>query len=857
MKKVLNIPDNEEMTTIEDHVKSSVLLKNLNSSMSFDYELNDKATKAKLLKAAKRIPIETEEHSSSSNLIFSAGAWYHAVLPAVKYWNDVKGEKTCKVGDYIIKVGGVKSAKESSGKHVNSKVVFFADRDKVVCHLYNTTQLILINGHGYKKFIDLFLKPFFVSKTSECIEEIEQVNDEVVRKFGSKTVKRTDIKFKRGLSFPCHGCDFSAKSVATLKKHKKSEHVISFNSSKPMHSTRNNSVIENLMIEDVTTTNLTNDSINILQENVLKYTCNECMFVSTSKNQIDEHVKLMHQADKNEEVRFVCIICQHEFSVVDDYERHVQMHERVNDKDEKNRDNVNLDNKENNYSCKQCDFSTDKDQCLKVHIQTNHQLTKVDVNFINRKKIKCESCDYECKLNIQMKKHVKEKHSPSYTCNLCDFSAEFIGEIWNHKLDKHAGDTFNFNNLDENARKNLLFNLVAEQNADLMEEIINLKKTLKEVLGQVITEFEDNMNDFKDHSKKQHVETTKALSDLQKQMTNLERTDKPNVKPKVAKPAAQSPSPATPSSSAASLSVGKSGANQSRRPEATKPRRKTDYQRKCRALIVGDSLAHNTNFRKVEIVTNSTIKTAKAYSSVWDKSARYKELNVTDVVKNELKNASFNHLVLAAPTVDISNIDTAKVKPTDNTDAFKQKIGISCENMIKVAEDALANNTDLKKVTIMSHAPRYDTRDVDPVGLKPNLANFANSYFLELWLNSPMKDKIFIGSHNLECSADVKMKRYRDEHSGRYDGVHLYGSAGKTAYTASVLNILLSSFETPAPAQVHSNQTRQPTDDYHTNCPQAQYSKKQKQKYSSVVAGKSSIKTQNRFSPLGEFSGNF
>ena len=64
--------------------------------------------------------------------------------------------------------------------------------------------------------------------------------------------------------------------------------------------------------------------------------------------------------------------------------------------------------------------------------------------------------------------------------------------------------------------------------------------------------------------------------------------------------------------------------------------------------MVGDSLAQNTNWHLAEIVTNTTIKTAKAYSSVWDKSARYKEMNIKDVVKHGLKDKSLNHLVLAA-----------------------------------------------------------------------------------------------------------------------------------------------------------------------------------------------------------------
>ena len=67
---------------------------------------------------------------------------------------------------------------------MNTQIVFYADRDKIVCHLYNTTQKILVNGHGYRKFMDLFFKPFFMSKTQEDAEDIHLFNQEVIEKLG-------------------------------------------------------------------------------------------------------------------------------------------------------------------------------------------------------------------------------------------------------------------------------------------------------------------------------------------------------------------------------------------------------------------------------------------------------------------------------------------------------------------------------------------------------------------------------------------------------------------------------------------------------------------------------------------------
>ena len=160
----------------------------------------------------------------------------------------------------------------------------------------------------------------------------------------------------------------------------------------------------------------------------------------------------------------------------------------------------------------------------------------------------------------------------------------------------------------------------------------------------------------------------------------------------------------------------------------------------------------------------------------------------------------------------------------------------------------------------MNHSPRYDSTEVDPMGLKPNLATFANAYMLELWMDSPMKDKIFIGSHTLHCSADTRRDRYTDDRSGRYEGVHPYGRSGKIAYTESVINILLSSLQTQAPAGSNGNKQTAGGGDEHSKCPQTNFmnnhNNTSKRKYSSVVTGQPPRKTQNRFSPLYNGSGN-
>ena len=66
--KAINASCSEQSFTIEEHVKNSELFRKVDTSQVFDYELNDKAAKNKLNKAAKRHPVEIEDNSTSSNM---------------------------------------------------------------------------------------------------------------------------------------------------------------------------------------------------------------------------------------------------------------------------------------------------------------------------------------------------------------------------------------------------------------------------------------------------------------------------------------------------------------------------------------------------------------------------------------------------------------------------------------------------------------------------------------------------------------------------------------------------------------------------------------------------------------------
>ena len=99
LKMYLEDSRNDDIVSIEEQVTQSDLFKQSEGLRAFEYKLNEKNAKSKLRKGTKRIPFLLEENSSSSNLIFSVGAWKNCVLPAVGYWKAEQNNKKCKIND--------------------------------------------------------------------------------------------------------------------------------------------------------------------------------------------------------------------------------------------------------------------------------------------------------------------------------------------------------------------------------------------------------------------------------------------------------------------------------------------------------------------------------------------------------------------------------------------------------------------------------------------------------------------------------------------------------------------------------------------------------------------------------------
>ena len=220
---------------------------------------------------------------------------------------------------------------------------------------------------------------------------------------------------------------------------------------------------------------------------------------------------------------------------------------------------------------------------------------------------------------------------------------------------------------------------------------------------------------------------------------------------------------------------------------------KSSFNSKPKVLYAVDSVGHSASARKLENFTNSRIKTVRAHSSVYNKKVTWPEKNFDNVVTNALKNPGLEQyevVVLSAPTVDITSLDTSQLKPSDNTEYLQQETVISSTNMFKLAIKSLKQNPKLDKVIIMEHPPRFDQIPEDPTSLKPKLVSLANATLNKLWLNSNLKHKIAIGQHCQESEGTGRMHRYTDIQNSRYEGVQLYSKSDD--YTRSVGKIMIS-----------------------------------------------------------------
>ena len=209
-----------------------------------------------------------------------------------------------------------------------------------------------------------------------------------------------------------------------------------------------------------------------------------------------------------------------------------------------------------------------------------------------------------------------------------------------------------------------------------------------------------------------------------------------------------------------------------------------------KVVIIGDSVALNVDKKSIEKVTKKDISLVKAYSSSYSQHSKWPNKNVKEVTKSLLDSEVPEHLILGAPSVDITDLDTAKNNEDEYDEKLKRAVAISCQNMFSTAESAIKAHPRLQRVTLLQHLPRYDTADVDPFNLKPQLAKYANSIYQQLLEKSLVKEKLSIGKLSLDCEGKIRQARFTRLRDGWYDGVFMHGTSGRNVYSRSLAAII-------------------------------------------------------------------
>ena len=110
-----------------------------------------------------------------------------------------------------------------------------------------------------------------------------------------------------------------------------------------------------------------------------------------------------------------------------------------------------------------------------------------------------------------LKKHIKKEHKPEHTCKMCDYGTHFVARMWEHSFSQHHDKSPQFKEIQA---ENLIMKIVAEQNANLIDEIETLKEDTKRAFNGLAIAIDESIENMREEAK----DNCKSLVDT---ITNL------------------------------------------------------------------------------------------------------------------------------------------------------------------------------------------------------------------------------------------------------------------------------------------------------------------------------------------------
>ena len=681
-------------------------------------------------------------------------------------------------------------------------------------------------------------------------------DDEETSKFENEFIKDTNIEV---ITIPnCNACDFETRSCGDMEEHRRNGLV--HNTEEPEIFLRESIIICGTCTKGFESeTEFEKHSHTHVTMEV--FVCENCKVTFNNAFDLRRHTKSEH-GYMSKIVGEICPFCKLQSKDLDTLRTHIlNIHARNPVTTENKEDEISTRNTDTCKKCTICPFIGTKIE-LESHNKSKHE--KISI---------CQECGKEFLDERALGDHIQYEHThpkqvEPFPCQVCGLVFPGFTLLQNHLETYHKVEglpCYLCKNKFENPE------CLQEHMVEVHPEVVMFYNMAQQVTI-MFDKFEDVTASL--NAIKQELFLVRTNQKVSEPVSTPHLRTTPPTKstlPPPPPPPSSSSPPTVRTMKSSVRSEGpkvsfaealkKSTGTESAPPKATSSPLRTPPSplstgADSRILFVGDSISSSVNIDALENALDKEVITAKAYCSVYDTehnrakfAAKFPKENFTDVIPDQLRRSEYHALVIQAGSVDISNLNTNQTSD-ENIEYFRQQTEHSAKNLFVAAENALKQQPSLKKVVVMKQTPRYDPLSSDPLSLKPALSELFNNILTEQWMSSTLKNKIVVGSHNLECSGAIQESRYRQSKSGRFDGVHLLGNSGPKFYTLSVLNILKK-------AQLTS-----PEYEYHQSCPQTLYQNRNFRNVRKAFKNKRpvyfEVPTNNRFSRLNEeYQGNW
>ena len=687
----------------------------------FNYVMNNKRAKAKLLKGAKRGKhLVIESRNGCVNLIFSDGSYVETVLPLLRSWHQKLNERI-KMNGAEIEIIEMDDGFDDTQKHIDTKLVIMSNSCRLVLHAYNSKQKLMVQGQNYENFTMNILEPFFQEKIEETIEKITKLNDDIKNSLENKNQHKIEKTFN------CPQCGVIFCSNGELKVHIKSCHT------RPSLNSPQQNKVPKILQEDI--------SFSILDENPILAVENEtprsqgcvcqlCGHASTDEKNLRDHTEEKHgkvsleagnDINKNNkeeepellvkhpeeelskennivevETLLICEECGFHANGMDDLKQHQdyvhgqkQQSECVDEKTEDGKINEVKEDAQSNKmvtypsKCPFCESAFTTQTKLRDHIFSVHCQDKTDDIQLSKSETcsKCNKCNY-VGTQTELRNHMSTEHENHlFKCVRCEQIYKDTESLNNHIRSIHeiSDEPFPCNicglvlaTFDLLQHHMINFHTPTIGVCKYCEHRTNSEEELKEhmlekhedilvlhTMASQVDTIEKKVNSFDCFRQEVMGLLAKLFSSHNeiKQELFLVRNNQAHEK---AEPVSNVEKHLDANIVVDAPRKSYKDAVESNIEYIRKETEKHDnksVEKAEKVLWIGSSLSKSLDIHKFQRDTKTRLKNVKAYGIKKEKNQLFPEMNFTDIVPDVMKDEDPDTIVLEGGSIEISDID--------------------------------------------------------------------------------------------------------------------------------------------------------------------------------------------------------